>query len=58
VKLLSVPSIDVTTANPNLEFLNLALDIDVGTLHVGGTFEIVSKNTLDEIPVTSSGEFM
>ena len=58
MKLLSVPSIDVTTANPNLEFLNLALDIDVGTLHVGGNFEIVSKNTLDEIPVTSSGEFM
>jgi hypothetical protein len=58
VKLLNVPSIDVTTATPNLEFLNLALDIDFGTLQVGGSFEIVSKNTLAEIPVTSSGEFM
>jgi hypothetical protein len=58
VKLLNVPSIDVISANPNLEFLNMALDIDFGTVYVGGNFEIVSKNTLAEIPVTSSGEFV
>nr|AGT15837.1 50MGP [Reticulitermes flavipes] len=58
LKLLNVPSIDVTSANANLEFLNLALDIDFGTLQVGGNFEVVSKKTLAEIPVTSSGEFI
>jgi len=58
MKLISVPSIDIKSANPNLEFLNMALDIDFGTLYIGGNFEIVSKNTLAEIPVTSSGEFM
>ena len=58
MKLLSVPSIDVISANPNLEFLNMAMDIDLGTVYVGGNFEIVSKNTLVEIPVTSSGEFV
>jgi hypothetical protein len=58
VQLLSVPSFDVTTANPNLEFLNMALDVDFDSVHVGGNFEIVSKNTLVEIPVTSSGEFV
>jgi hypothetical protein len=58
MKLISVPSIDIKSANPNLEFLNMALDIDFGTLQVGGSFEIVSKNALAEIPVTSSGEFV
>jgi len=58
MKLISVPSIDIKSANPNLEFLNLALDIDFETVSVGGNFEIVSKNTLAEIPITSSGEFM
>jgi len=58
MKLINVPSIDIKSANPNLEFLNMALDIDFGTLYIGGNFEIVSKNALAEIPVTSSGEFM
>jgi hypothetical protein len=58
LKLLSVPSFYVISANPNLEFLNLALDIDFGTIQVGGNFEIVSKKILTEIPVASSGEFM
>jgi hypothetical protein len=58
VTLLSVPSTDVISANPNLEFLNLALNIEFGTVYVGGSFEIVSKTTLAEIPVTSSGEFV
>jgi hypothetical protein len=58
VKLLSVPSIEVTSANPNLEFLNMALNIDFGTVYVGGSFEIVSKKTLAEIPATISGEFV
>ncbi|GFG32445.1 hypothetical protein Cfor_02543, partial [Coptotermes formosanus] len=58
LKLLNAPSIDVISANPNLEFLNLGVDIDFGTLQVGGNFEIVSKNALAEIPVTSSGEFI
>jgi hypothetical protein len=58
LKLLSVPSFDVISANPNLKFLNLALDIDFCTIQVGGNFEIVSKKIMTEIPVTSSGEFM
>jgi hypothetical protein len=48
----------VASVNPNLEFLNLGLDIELGTLQIGGKFEIISKNVLAEIPVTSSGEFM
>jgi hypothetical protein len=48
----------VASARPNLEFLNLGLDIDLGTLQVGGRFEIISKNVLAEIPVTSSGNLM
>jgi hypothetical protein len=48
---------DIISANPNLEFLNMALDIDFGALEVAGNFETVSKKTLAEIPVTSSGEF-
>jgi hypothetical protein len=58
VKIINVPSIDVKAANPNLEFLNMALNIDFGTVYVGGSFEIVSKKTLAEIPVISSGEFV
>ena len=58
MKLLNVPSIDLTSVNPNLEFLNVALNIDFGTVYVGGNFEIISKNTLAEVPVTSSGEFV
>jgi hypothetical protein len=58
LKLVNVPVIDLTSANPNLEFLNLGLDIDLGTLQIGGRFEIISKNVLAELPVTSSGEFM
>jgi hypothetical protein len=58
LKLLNVPFIDAISANPNLEFLNLALDIDFDTIQVGGNFEIVSKKILTEIPVKSSGEFM
>jgi hypothetical protein len=58
LKLINAPVIDVTSANPNLEFLNLGLDIDLGSLEVGGNFEIISKNVLAEIPVTSSGELM
>jgi hypothetical protein len=53
-----VPVIDVTTAKPNLEFLNLGVNIELGTLEIGGSFEIISKNVLAEIPVTSSGDFM
>jgi hypothetical protein len=45
----------VTAANPDLEFLNLGLEIDLGTLEVGGSFHIASKNILSELPVTSSG---
>jgi hypothetical protein len=48
----------VASANPNLEFLNLGLDIELGTVEVGGRFEIISKNVLAEIPVTSTGNFM
>ena len=58
LKLLNGPSFDVISANPNLDFLSLALDIDLGTIEVGGNFEIVSKKIVTEIPVTSSGEFM
>jgi hypothetical protein len=58
VKLVNVPSIDVTSAKPDLEFLNMVLNIDFGTVYVGGSFEIYSKKTLAEIPVTSSGEFV
>jgi len=58
LKLLNIPSFDVISANPNLEFLNLALDIDLGTIQLGGNFEIVNKKILTEIPVTSTGEFM
>jgi hypothetical protein len=58
LKLLNVPSIDVISANPNLDLLNLALNIDFGTILIGGNFEIISKKILTEIPVTSSGEFM
>jgi hypothetical protein len=36
----------------------MALDVEFGTVAIGGSFEIVSKNTLAEIPVASSGEFM
>ena len=48
---------NVVSANPNLEFLNMALDIDFGALEIGGNYEIVCKKTLTEIPVTSSGKF-
>jgi hypothetical protein len=58
LKLVNVPVIDIKSANPNLEFLNLGLNIDLGTVEIGGKFEIISKNILDEIPITSSGEFM
>jgi hypothetical protein len=58
LKVLNVPSFDVISAKPNLDLLNLALDIDFGTIEVGGSFEIVSKKLLTEIPVTNSGEFM
>jgi hypothetical protein len=58
VKLINVPSLEITSADPNLEFLNMALEVDFGTVQVGGSFEVVSKNTLTEIPVVSSGEFM
>jgi hypothetical protein len=58
LKLLNVPSIDIISAKPNLEFLNLALDIALGTIQIGGNFEIFSKKILAEIPVTGSGEFM
>jgi len=58
MKLISAPYIDIKSAKPNLEFLNMVLNIDFGTVQVGGSFEIISKNTLAEIPVTSSGEFM
>ena len=58
MKMINVPSIDVTAANPNLEFLNMALNIELGNVYVGGNFEIVSKKTLEEIPATSSGEFL
>jgi len=42
----------IISANPNLEFLNTALDIDFGALEIGGNYE-----TLAEIPATSSDEF-
>jgi hypothetical protein len=58
VKLINVPSIDITSANPNLEFLNMALDVEFGDAIIGGSFEVLSKNTLAEFPVVSSGEFM
>jgi hypothetical protein len=58
MKLISVPSIDIKSANPTLEFLNLALDIDFETVSVGGNFEIVSKKIFTKIPDTSSGEFI
>jgi len=58
MKLINVPSTDIKSAKPNLEFLNMALDINFGTVYVGGSFEVVSKNTLAEIPVSSSGEFV
>jgi hypothetical protein len=58
LKLLNVPSIDIVSASPNLDLLNMALNIDFGTILVGGNFEIVSKKIMAEIPVTSSGEFM
>jgi hypothetical protein len=48
---------DIISANPNLEFLNMALDIEFGDLEIGGNYEIVSKKTLAGIPVTNSGEF-
>jgi hypothetical protein len=48
----------VISSTPDLEFLNLGLDIDLGTLEVGGSFHITSKNVLSELPVTSSGEFL
>jgi hypothetical protein len=58
LKLVNAPAVDVASAQPDLEFLNLGLDIELGTLQVGGRFEIISKNVLAEIPVTSSGDFM
>ncbi|PNF26093.1 hypothetical protein B7P43_G04917, partial [Cryptotermes secundus] len=58
LKLVNAPVVDVASAKPNLEFLNLGLDIELGTLQVGGKFEIISKNVLAEIPVTSSGDFI
>jgi hypothetical protein len=58
LQLVNVPVIDVTSANPDLEFLNLGLDIDLGTLEVGGSFHITSKNVLSELPVTSSGDLL
>jgi hypothetical protein len=58
LKLLNAPSMELIYAHPNLEFLNLALDIDFGSLEVGGNFQIVSKNPKTELPATSSGEFM
>jgi hypothetical protein len=45
----------VTSANPDLEFLNLGLEINLGTLEVGGSFHIASKSILSELPVTGSG---
>ena len=57
MKLLSVPSVEVISANPNLEFLNMAMDIEFGALEIGGKYEIISKKNLAEIPVTRSGEF-
>ena len=48
---------DIISAKPNLEFLNMALDIDFGALAIEGNYEIFSKKTLAEIPVTRSGEF-
>lgn len=48
---------DIISANTKLEFLNMALDIEFRALEIGGNYEIVSKKTLAEIPVTSSGEF-
>jgi hypothetical protein len=58
MELINVPRVDVTSSKPNLEFLNMALNIDFGTVYVKGNFEVVSKKTLEEIPVRSSGEFM
>jgi hypothetical protein len=52
-----VPSIDIISINPNLEFLNMALDIDFGPLEVTGNFEIFNKKILAGIPTTPSGEF-
>jgi hypothetical protein len=57
IKLPSVPSIDIISTNPNLEFLNMDLDIEFGPLEVTGNFEIISKKALTEIPDTPSGEF-
>jgi hypothetical protein len=36
----------------------MALDIDFGSLEIAGNFEIFSKETLAEIPVTGFGEFI
>jgi hypothetical protein len=47
---------DIISANPNLEFLNMALDIEFGAVEIGGNYDIASKKTLAEIPVTSSVE--
>ncbi|XP_021915921.1 uncharacterized protein LOC110827999 isoform X2 [Zootermopsis nevadensis] len=58
LRLVNVPHIDVTAVKPNLEFLNLALDVDLGTLQVGGKFEVTSKNVFSDIPVFSSGEII
>jgi hypothetical protein len=58
LKLVNVPVVDVKSAIPNLEFLNLGLDIELGTIEIGGKFEITSKYVLTEIPATTSGEFM
>lgn len=58
MKLLSSPSMEVKSVSPNLEFQNLALDIDFGSVEVGGNFKIVSKKLRTELPATGSGEFM
>jgi hypothetical protein len=49
---------EVKSVSPNLEFQNLALDIDFGSVEVGGNFKIVSKKLRTELPATGSGEFM
>ncbi|XP_069668972.1 uncharacterized protein [Periplaneta americana] len=56
-KLVNVPAIDVSDLKPNLEFLNMALDLSLGSLKVEGSYEVSSKATIAIIPVTNVGTF-
>ncbi|PSN42584.1 hypothetical protein C0J52_08711 [Blattella germanica] len=57
VKLSNSPVVGINYVKPNLEFLNMGVDVDLGSLEVTGSFKVASKSVLSVIPATTIGEF-